>query len=130
MRILHLTKLSDLSGIVHFMIGLLIGLGVGFPASVIIFSLLNYQVYSTFNPFYKFIDNVKNGGWVFLSFLLIVLPFLGYAFNDKHERLEKCNVKWKFDEKTGSVKINVTGTKVKEAVINLESKQNYSKNNL
>lgn len=109
------------------MIGLLIGLGVGFPASVIIFSLLNYQVYSTFNPFYNFIDNAKNGGWVFLSFLLIALPFLGYAFHDKHERLEKCNVKWKFEEETGGVKINVTGSKVKDAVINFNLKQNCSK---
>lgn len=109
------------------MIGLLIGLGVGFPLSVIIFSLLNYQVYCKFNPFYKFIENVKNGGWVFLSFLLIVLPSLGYAFQDKHERLEKCNAKWEFDEETGIIKINVSGTKVKEAVINFESKQNCLK---
>lgn len=109
------------------MLGLLIGLGVGFPASLIIFSLLNYQVFYTFNPFYKFIDNVKNGGWVFLSFLLIALPFLGYAFNDKHERLEKCNVKWKFEEETGNVKIDVTGSKVKDAVINFNFKQNCSK---
>lgn len=101
----------------------LICLGVGFLASIIIFSLLNYQVFYTFNPFYKFIDNVKNGGWVFLFFLLIALPFFGYAFHDKHERLEKCNVKWKFDEETGSIKIDVTGSKVKDAVINFDLKQ-------
>lgn len=112
------------------MIGLLIGLGVGFLASVIIFSLLNYVVYSTFNPFYNFIDNVKYGGWVCLSFLLIALPILGYAFHDKHECLEKCNVEWKFDEETGNIKIDVTGSKVKDAVINFDLKQNCSKNNL
>ena len=91
MRLLHLSKLSDLSEIVH---------------------------------------NVKNGGWAFLSFLLIALPILGYAFHDKHERLEKCKVKWEFEEETGSVKIDVTGSKVKDAVIDFNLKQNCSKNNL
>jgi hypothetical protein len=106
------------------MVGLLIGLGIGFLVSVIIFSLLNYQVFYTFNPFYNFIDNVKGAGGVFLFLLLIVLPILGYAINAKYDCLEKCNVKWKFDEEIGAVKIDVTGSEVKDVVINFESKQN------
>jgi hypothetical protein len=53
-----------------------------------------------------------------------MLPLYGYAIHDKCVRLEKCNIEWKFDEETGSVKIDITGSKVKDAVINLESKQN------
>lgn len=106
------------------MLGLLIGLGIGFLVSVISFSLLNYQVYYKFNPFYNFVDNVKYGGWLIMLLLLVVLPIIGYAFDVKHDCLEKCNVKWRFNEETGNVKIDVAGSKVKDAVINLNSKQN------
>jgi hypothetical protein len=53
-----------------------------------------------------------------------MLPSFGYAIHDKHDRLERCNVKWKFDEETGSVNIDVRGSEVKDAVINFKSKQN------
>lgn len=106
------------------MIGLLIGLGIAFVVASITFSLINYTTEGTINPFYRFIDNVKSGGWIMLSFIFVMLPFLGYAMHDKHDRLEKCNVKWKFDEETGSVKIDITGSEVKDTVINFESKQN------
>lgn len=106
------------------MIGLLIGLGAAFVVSIIVFSLFNYSFEETFNPFYNFVEEVKSGGGVILVLLFVTFPFFGYAIQDKYIRLEKCNVEWKFDEETGSVKIDVTGSKVKDAVINLESKQN------
>ena len=106
------------------MIGLLIGLGIGFLGSVISFSLLNYQIYYKFNPFYNFVDNVKYGGWLIMLLLLVALPIIGYAHDVYHDCLEKCNVKWWFNEETGNVKIDVTGYKVKDAVINLNLKQN------
>ena len=106
------------------MIGLSIGLGIAFVIAIITFSLINYTTEGTLNPFYKFIENVKTGGWIMLAFIFIMLPSFGYAINDKNDRLEKCNVKWKFDEETGSVNINVTGSKVDDAVINFKSKQN------
>lgn len=106
------------------MIGLSIGLGIAFVIAIITFSLINYTTEGTLNPFYKFIENVKTGGWIMLAFIFVMLPSFGYAINDKHDRLEKCNVKWKFDEETGSVNINVTGSKVKDTVINFKSKQN------
>jgi hypothetical protein len=71
-----------------------------------------------------FRENVKSGGWVMLALIFVMLPIYGYAIHDKCVRLEKCNVKWKFDEETGSVNIDVTGSEVKDAVINFESKQN------
>ena len=106
------------------MIGLLIGLGIAFVVACITLFVVNYTTEGTINPFYRFIDNVKSGGWIALSVIFTMLPIYGYAIHDKCVRLEKCNVEWKFDEETGSVKIDVTGSKVKEAVINLESKQN------
>ena len=106
------------------MIGLLIGLGIAFVVASITLSLINYATEGTINPFYMFRENVKSGGWIMLAFIFVMLPSFGYAIHDKHERLEKCNVEWKFDEETGSVKIDITGSKVKDAVINLESKQN------
>ena len=106
------------------MIGLLISLGIAFIISSITFSSINYTNEGVLNPFYRFIENVKLGGWVLLAFTFTMLPFFGYAIQDKYIRLEKCNVEWKFDEETGSVKIDVTGSKVKDAVINFESKQN------
>lgn len=106
------------------MIGLLIGLGIGFLLSVISFSLLNYQLYYKFNPFYNFVDNVKYGGWLIMLLLLVALPIIGYVSDVNHDCLEKCNVNWSFDEETGNVKIDVTGSKVKDAVINLNLKQN------
>ena len=106
------------------MIGLLIGLGIAFVVATITFSIMNYTTEGTINPFYRFIDNVKTGGWVMLVLIFTMLPIYGYAIHDKCVRLEKCNVEWKFDEETGSVKIDVTGSKVKDAVINFEPKQN------
>ena len=106
------------------MIGLLIGLGVAFVMASITLSIINYTTEGTINPFYRFIDNVKSGGWIVLTLIFTMLPFYGYAIHDKCVRLEKCNVEWKFDEETGSVKIDVTGSEVKDAVINFESKQN------
>lgn len=112
------------------MVGLLIGLGLGIVGSIIVFSWFNHEFEATFNPFYNFVENIRSGGWSLIVAFFILFPFFGYALHDKYERLEKCNVKWKFDEETGSVKIGVTGSKVKDAVINFESKQNCSKNNL
>lgn len=106
------------------MIGLLIGLGIAFVTTIITFSLINYTNEGVLNPFYNFIENVKLGGWMMLAFIFPMLSVFGYAIHDKYDRQEKCNVEWKFDEETGSVKIDVTGSKVKDAVINLESKQN------
>ncbi len=106
------------------MIGILIGLGIAFVMACITLSIINYTTEGTINPFYKFIDNVKTGGWVMLVLIFTMLPFYGYAIHDKCVRKEKCNVEWKFDEETGNVKIDVTGSKVKDAVINFESKQN------
>ena len=106
------------------MIGLLIGLGIAFVVASITFSIVNYTTEGTINPFYRFIDNVKSGGWIVLTLIFAMLPLYGYAIHDKCVRLEKCNVEWKFDEETGSVKIDVTGSEVKDAVINFESKQN------
>lgn len=106
------------------MIGFLIGLGIAFVITCITFSLINYTTEGTLNPFYKFIENVKTGGWVMLVFVFGMLPFYGYAIHDKCVRKEKCNVEWKFDEETGNVKIDVTGSEVKDAVINFESEQN------
>lgn len=106
------------------MIGLLIGLGIAFVIVTITFSLINYTTEGTLNPFYMFIENVKSGGWVMLVFTFAMLPFLGYAIHNEYVRLEKCNVEWKFDEETSSVKIDVTGSEVKDVVINFKSKQN------
>ena len=106
------------------MIGVLIGLGIAFVIGSITFSVINYTTEGTINPFYRFIDNVKSGGWIALSVIFTMLPIYGYAIHDKCVRLEKCNVEWKFDEETGSVKIDVTGSKVKDAVVNFKSKQN------
>lgn len=105
------------------MIGFLIGLGIAFVIASITFSLINYTTEGTLNPFYMFIENVK-GGWIMLVFIFGLLPFYGYAIHDKYVRKEKCNVEWKFDEETGNVKIDVTGSEVKDAVINFESEQN------
>jgi hypothetical protein len=106
------------------MIGLLIGLGIAFVVASITFSIMNYTTEGTINPFYNFIDNVKTGGWLMLVVIFLMLPIYGYAIHDKCVRLEKCDVEWKFDEETGSVNINVTGSEVKDAVINFKSKQN------
>jgi hypothetical protein len=106
------------------MIGLLIGLGIAFVVASITFSIMNYTTEGTINPFYRFIDNVKSGGWIMLAFIFVMLPSFGYAIHDKHDCLEKCNVKWKFDEETGSVNIDVSGSEVKDTVINFKSKQN------
>lgn len=106
------------------MIGLLIGLGIAFVIASITFSIINYTTEGTINPFYNFIDNVKSGGWIILTLIFVILPIYGYAIHDSYVRKEKCNVEWKFDEETGSVKIDVTGSEVKDAVINFESKQN------
>lgn len=106
------------------MIGVLIGLGIAFVVASITLSLINYATEGTINPFYMFRENVKSGGWVMLALIFVMLPIYGYAIHDKCVRLEKCDVEWKFDEETGSVKIEVTGSKVKDAVINFESKQN------
>ena len=106
------------------MIGVLIGLGIAFVMACIVLSVINYTTEGTINPFYNFIENVKTGGWIALSVIFLMLPIYGYAIHDKCVRLEKCDVEWKFDEETGSVKIEVTGSKVKDAVINFESKQN------
>jgi hypothetical protein len=106
------------------MIGLLIGLGIAFVIASITFSIINYTTEGTINPFYMFTENVKSGGWVMLVIIFTMLPIYGYAIHDKCVRLEKCDVEWKFDEQTGNVKIDVTGSKVKDAVINFESKQN------
>lgn len=109
------------------MVGLLIGLGVGLVGTIIVFSLFNHEFEATFNPFYNFVENIRSGGWSLIVAFFILFPFFGYALYDKHERLEKCNAKWKFDEETGIIKIDVSGTKVKEALINFESKQNCGK---
>lgn len=106
------------------MIGLLIGLGIAFVVASITLSLINYATEGTINPFYMFRENVKSGGWVMLALIFVMLPIYGYAIHDKCVRLEKCNVKWKFDEETGSVNIDVTGSEVKDTVINFKSKQN------
>ena len=106
------------------MIGALIGLGIAFVVASITFSIVNYTTEGTINPFYRFIDNVKTGGWIMLTLIFTMLPLYGYAIHDKCVRLEKCNVEWKFDEETGSVKIDVTGSEVKDAVSNFEPKQN------
>ena len=106
------------------MIGLLIGLGSAFIMASITLSLINYTTEGTINPFYMFRENVMSGGWAILALIFVILPLYGYAIHDNCIRLEKCNVEWKFDEETGSVKIDVTGSEVKDAVINFESKQN------
>lgn len=106
------------------MIGFSIGLGIAFVMACITLSLINYTTEGTINPFYMFRENVKSGGWIMLALIFVILPIYGYAIHDKCVRLEKCNVEWKFDEETGRVKIDVTGSEVKDAVINLESKQN------
>ena len=106
------------------MIGLLIGLGIAFVVASFTLSLINYTTEGTINPFYMFRENVKSGGWIMLTLIFTILPLYGYAIHDKCVRLEKCNVEWKFDEETGNVKIDVTGSKVKDAVVNFESKQN------
>lgn len=106
------------------MIGVLIGLGIAFVMASITLSVINYTTEGTINPFYKFIENVKTGGWVMLILIFTMLPIYGYAIHDKCARKEKCNVEWKFDEETGTVKIDVTGSKVKDAAVNFESKQN------
>lgn len=106
------------------MIGLLIGLGIAFVMACITLSIINYTTEDTINPFYRFIDNVKSGGGIALGIIFTMLPIYGYAIHDKCIRKEKCNVEWKFDEETGSVKIDVTGSEVKDAVINFEPKQN------
>ena len=106
------------------MIGALIGLGIAFVMASITLSIINYTTEDTLNPFYKFIENVKTGGWVMLVFTFTMLPFFGYTIQDKCARKEKCNVEWKFDEETGNVKIDVTGSNVKDAVVNFESNQN------
>ena len=106
------------------MIGVLIGLGIAFAMASITLSVINYTTEGIINPFYKFIENVKTGGWVMLILIFTMLPIYGYAIHDKCVRKEKCNVEWKFDEETGNVKIDVTGSNVKDAIVNFESKQN------
>ena len=106
------------------MIGILISLGIAFVIASFTFSLINYTSEGTINPFYMLRENVKSGGWIMLALIFVILPIYGYAIHDSYVRKEKCNVEWKFDEETGSVKIDVTGSKVKDAVINFESKQN------
>ena len=106
------------------MIGLLIGLGIAFVIEIFMLSLINYTTEGTINPFYMFRENVKSGGWIMYALIFIILPIYGYAIHGNCVRKEKCNVEWKFDEKTGSVKIDITGSEVKDAVVNFESKQN------
>ena len=55
------------------MIGLLIGLGVAFVMASITLSIINYTTGGTINPFYKFIENVKTGGWVVLVLIFTML---------------------------------------------------------
>ena len=57
------------------MIGFLIGLGIAFVITSITFSLINYTTEGTLNPFYKFIENVKTGGWVMLVFIFVCYSF-------------------------------------------------------
>ena len=106
------------------MFGALIGLGIAFVMASITLSIVNYTTEGTINPFYRFIGNVKSGGWIVLTLVFTMLPLYGYAIHDKCVRLERCNVEWKFDEETGRVKIDVTGSEVKDTVINFKSKQN------